>query len=85
MKIVVELFRLNPRDASNEKIGDIVYEKNRVTATNMGDSTMRLVMREPLVVDGKTIHRRAQPLEFMRNLCRHYRSPYLRATKAVID
>ena len=87
MKLIVTIYGVNADDFDKtDLIGTVVWDGERMTTTG-DDRRMKPVLREPVFVPGprgiRDLHAAEDPVLFMRTLCKHYKSPYFYATKAV--
>jgi hypothetical protein len=86
MKLSVAIHTLDLK-GHNMKVGDLLWDGKQITAkalTKDGETMLRSVMIEPIKRPGEDlIDPKKEPENFMRNLWRMYRSPYLQALEAV--
>jgi len=76
--LTVEFYGLGA-EAEPIKLGDVIFDGAEITAT---DEKLLKVKDETLVLaGGGTIHATTDPEGFMRNLWRHFKSPYFLARK----
>jgi hypothetical protein len=86
MKLSVAIYTLDLK-GHNMKVGDLLWDGKQITAkplTKDGKVMLNTVMTEPIKRPGEElIDPKTEPENFMRNLWRMYRSPYLQALEAV--
>ena len=76
----VDIYALD-NEASDIEIGTLAYDGKKVYWVYLDDKESEYILHDPIYVNNEEVYANKEPERFMRNLYKHYKSAYLRATR----